>query len=87
MNRKNHTLRITAANQPTVMERMLQITRYRGFVVTGMTMYQVKQNSLLTIELSVQSTNSITHLQSQLYKLIDITDIKVDNSASALCRA
>jgi acetolactate synthase II small subunit len=87
MNTQSHTLRISAENQPTVMEKLLQVTRYRGFVVTGMTMYPEAENSLLTIELSVQSKNSIAQLQYQLHKLIDITDIKVDNSASALCRA
>jgi len=87
MNTQSHTLRITAENQPTVMEKLLQVTRYRGFAVTGMTMHPSGENSLLTIELSVQSKNSIEQLQYQLHKLIDITDIKVDNSALTVCQA
>ncbi|PCI59030.1 MAG: acetolactate synthase 2 small subunit [Gammaproteobacteria bacterium] len=87
MTRQNHTLRITAENQPTVMEKLLQVTRYRGFIVTGMTMFPDTEQTKLTIELSVQSKNSIEHLQYQLHKLIDITDIAVNCTSSAQCRA
>lgn len=83
----NHTLRITAQDQPTVLEKLLQITRYRGFVVTGMTMFPNSESQLLDIELSVQSDVSIEHLQRQLDKLIDIDTIRVDNIASMQCRA
>ena len=77
-----HTLRITAHDQPTVLERLLQVTRYRGFVVTGMTMFPNKENALLDIEMSVRSEHSITHLQHQLDKLFDISDVTVDNILS-----
>jgi len=87
MTRQNHTLRITAENQPTVMEKLLQVTRYRGFIVTGMTMFPESDSSLLTIELSVQSDNSIEHLQYQLNKLIDITTVKLDSEAVSLRHA
>jgi acetolactate synthase II small subunit len=87
MTRQTHTLRITAENQPTVMEKLLQVTRYRGFIVTGMTMFPESDSSLLTIELSVQSDNSIEHLQYQLNKLIDITTIKLESDAASLCSA
>ncbi len=87
MTKHTHTLRITAENQPTVMEKLLQVTRYRGFIVTGMTMFPESDSSLLTIELSVQSDNSIEHLQYQLNKLIDVTAIKLDSDAASLCRA
>jgi len=83
----NHTLRITAENQPTVMEKLLQVTRYRGFIVTGMTMFPDTEQAKLTIELSVQSKNSIEHLQYQLNKLIDINAVEVSNKAQAQCSA
>jgi len=87
MTRENHTLRITAENQPTVMEKLLQVTRYRGFIVTGMTMFPESDQSTLTIELTVQSKNSIEQLQYQLQKLIDITDIQVGSTSAEACRA
>jgi len=83
----NHTLRITADNQPTVMEKLLQVTRYRGFIVTGMTMIPDTEQSKLTIELSVQSKNSIEHLQYQLHKLIDINAVEVNNNVQVQCSA
>lgn len=82
-----HKLMITATDQPTVLERLLQVTRYRGFVVTGMTMFPKELSGELTIELSVRSENSIDNLYHQLDKLFDISDIKVDNSSSLQCRA
>lgn len=83
----NHTLRITAENQPTVMEKLLQVTRYRGFIVTGMTMFPDTEQAKLTIELSVQSKNSIEHLQYQLHKLIDINAIEIKNNTQEQCSA
>jgi acetolactate synthase II small subunit len=77
----SHTLSITADNQPTVMEKLLQVARYRGFSVTGITMFP-QENKQLAIELSIQSDNSIEHLQYQLQKLIDINHICVDNNAT-----
>jgi len=82
-----HTLRITAEDQPTVLERLLQVTRYRGFVVTGMTMFPHKEGDLLDIELSVRSEQTIDRLQWQLHKLIDITQINVDNTNTQQCSA
>ena len=81
-----HTLKITASDQPTVLERLLQVTRYRGFLVTGMTMYPQTAGEM-AIEISVRSENSIDNLYHQLDKLFDIRDIKVDNTTSLQCRA
>ncbi|WDE11724.1 acetolactate synthase 2 small subunit [Thalassomonas haliotis] len=82
-----HTLKITASDQPTVLERLLQVTRYRGFVVTGMTMFPQEAGDELAIEISVRSENSIDNLYHQLDKLFDIRDIRVDNTTSLQCRA
>ncbi|WDE05531.1 acetolactate synthase 2 small subunit [Thalassomonas viridans] len=82
-----HTLKITASDQPTVLERLLQVTRYRGFVVTGMTMFPQEADGELAIEISVRSENSIDNLYHQLDKLFDIRDIRVDNTTSLQCRA
>ena len=76
-----HTLIIKAHDKPTVMEKLLQVARYRGFSVSGMTMFPSGESSMLNIELSVFSDNSIEKLKDQLNKLIDIKDISVDNAA------
>ncbi|NQY63532.1 MAG: acetolactate synthase 2 small subunit [Alteromonadaceae bacterium] len=84
---QQHTLRITAQDQPTVLERLLQVTRYRGFIVTGMTMFPSVDESVLDIELTVQSDKSIDHLHHQLNKLIDVSEISVNESDALKCRA
>ena len=87
VNTQQHTLRITAHDQPTVLERLLQVTRYRGFLVTGMTMFPSTDENILDIELTVQSDKSIEHLHHQLNKLIDISDVSVDSNISSQCSA
>jgi acetolactate synthase II small subunit len=82
-----HTLRITAHNQPTVLERLLQVTRYRGFSVTGMTMFPSNESNLLDIELSVSSEHSIDQLNHQLAKLFDINDVVITDNSSQQCSA
>lgn len=82
----DYNLTITASAQPTVLERLLQVTRYRGFTVTGMTMFPQADADQLKIEISVKSDNSIAHLQQQLYKLIDINDIQLA-ATEQQCRA
>ena len=77
-----HTLRITAHNQPTVLERLLQVTRYRGFSVTGMTMFPSDETNMLDIELSVSSEHSIEQLNHQLAKLFDINEVVIDHKSS-----
>ena len=83
----HHNLRITAQNQPTVLERLLQVTRYRGFTVTEFTMSPADNDTALAIEMSVQSTHPITQLYQQLNKLIDIDTIDVSETAAQLCQA
>lgn len=82
-----HTLKITASDQPTVLERLLQVSRYRGFTVTGMTMFPSDKSNQLNIELSVRSEQAISKLEQQLDKLFDILDVNVENSNSQQCRA
>ena len=73
-----HTLHITANNQPIVLERLLQVTRYRGFAVNTVSSYTRENEAVFDIELSVSSDHPIDQLYHQLNKLVDITDIKVE---------
>lgn len=84
---QQHTLRITASQQPTVLERMLQVTRYRGFVVTGITMFPDVDADSYDIEMTVSSAEPVSKLQTQLDKLFDINEIKIQDSAQQQCRA
>lgn len=84
---KQHTLKIIAQQQPTVLEKLLQATRYRGFAVKGMTMFPNVDDALLDIELSVSSTHSIDKLTVQLHKLYDINTITVASTEQMQCQA
>ncbi len=68
----NHLLTIQTKNQPVVLERLLQVTRYRGFEVAGMEMKPMADFSGLLVTLSIVSDKPISLLTNQLNKLYDI---------------
>jgi acetolactate synthase II small subunit len=68
----NHVLTIQTKNQPVVLERLLQVTRYRGFEVAGMEMKPMADFSGLLVTLSIVSDKPISLLTNQLNKLYDI---------------
>jgi acetolactate synthase II small subunit len=70
------TLTIMANNQPTVMERLLQVTRYRGFSISALSM-RTEGAVDLKIVISVNSENPIENLSRQLLKLVDVVDISI----------
>ena len=68
----NHVLTIQTKNQPVALERLLQVTRYRGFEVAGMEMKPLADFSGLLVTLSIVSDKPISLLTNQLSKLYDI---------------
>lgn len=68
----SHVLTIQTKNQPVVLERLLQVTRYRGFEVAGMEMKPMADFSGLLVTLSIVSDKPIGLLTNQLNKLYDI---------------
>jgi len=71
-----HNLEITVKQCPEVLERVLRVTRHRGFKVTQMHMNTQGDNSL-AINLWVEAERAIELLSNQLDKLIDVTQCKV----------
>jgi len=74
-------------DKQVVLERILQVTRYRGFLINGMTAKVNTGNNVGTIELLVSSDRPISLLTDQINKLVDIKSVKVDNNASQLSKA
>jgi len=80
-----HCLEITADNQPTVLERILQVTRYRGFQVTDFSSSINPENKLLEIRLSIvdpKQTSALPEagahrLYHQLNKLFDVKHVNL----------
>ncbi len=71
-----YQLSISAQNQPAVLERILQVTRYRGFTVTHFAMTP-DGDEKLAITLGVQSEHAIELLQHQLNKLVNVLQVQV----------
>ena len=83
----NHTLNITATNTPAVVERLLQVTRYRGYQLTGLEMKPRSDSRSVVIRLSVSSDKPIHLLTSQLHKLYDIQQLELAGSELAVLTA
>ncbi|OUR75872.1 acetolactate synthase 2 small subunit [Colwellia psychrerythraea] len=75
-----YQLIIMADDKQVVLERILQVTRYRGFLINGMNAEVNTGNNVATITMSVSSERPISLLIDQINKLIDIKGVKVDNS-------
>ena len=83
----NHVLNITANNTPAVVERLLQVTRYRGYQLTGLEMKPRPDAHSLAITLSVSSDKPIHLLTSQLHKLYDVVQLELAGSELAVLSA
>lgn len=78
----NYQLTISVDDKQVVLERILQVTRYRGFLINGMNAKVNTGTNIGTIELMVRSERPIELLVDQINKLIDIKEVKVANRAS-----
>lgn len=83
----NYKLIIMTDDKQVVLERILQVTRYRGFLINGMTAQVNTGNNIATIELLVSSDRPISLLVDQINKLVDIKSVAVDDSSAQLCSA
>jgi len=75
-----YQLIIMADDRQVVLERILQVTRYRGFLINGMNAEVNTGNNVATITMTVSSERPISLLIDQINKLIDIKGVTVDNS-------
>jgi len=80
-NLNKYQLIIMADDKQVVLERILQVTRYRGFLINGINAEVNTGNNVATITMTVSSERPISLLIDQINKLIDIKGVKVDNSA------
>ena len=72
-------------DKQVVLERILQVTRYRGFLINGMTAQVNTGTNIATIELLVSSDRPISLLIDQINKLVDIKSVAVDDTSASLC--
>ena len=75
-----HCLTIRTRNEPVVLERLLQVTRYRGFELTAMDMRPVAEFGSMLITLNISSDKPISLLTNQLNKLYDIQTLELHSA-------
>ncbi|GLX80705.1 acetolactate synthase 2 small subunit [Thalassotalea eurytherma] len=78
----HYQLNITADDKQVVLERILQVARYRGFLINGINAQVNNADNIGIIKLFVSSERSIGLLVDQINKLIDIKSVTVDNKAT-----
>ncbi len=78
----SYQLTIKVDDKQVVLERILQVTRYRGFLISGLNANVNTGTHIGTIELMIRSERPIELLVDQINKLIDIKDVKVTSQAS-----
>lgn len=77
-----YQVQVTAHFRPEVLERVLRLTRHRGFCIKQMDMSS--QDAQLVINMLVESERAIELLSRQLEKLLDVTQVQVQEPACAL---
>jgi len=75
-----HCLTIRTRNEPVVLERLLQVTRYRGFELTAMDMRPLAEFGSMLITLTISSDKPISLLTNQLNKLYDIQTLELHSA-------
>ena len=77
-----YQLQVIAQFRPEVLERVLRLTRHRGFRIAQMDM--TTEDAQLVINMLVESDRAIELLSRQLEKLLDVTGVAVLDQAQAL---
>ncbi|MET1256820.1 acetolactate synthase 2 small subunit [Aliikangiella maris] len=77
-----HVIRIKAYNEATTLEQLLRVVRYRGFKVDRISMNVEPKEQTVDILVCVKSKRPISLLENQLMKLVDITNVCIEESSA-----
>lgn len=80
MKNSDYQLSIIANSNSPVLERIMQVTRYRGFDVVNFHVCRNDAKDCYIISLFVSSDTPIVNLKHQLSKLADIIKISTNNT-------
>lgn len=80
---QQHLLKIKANNEPSTLEQLLRVVRFRGFSVDHISMNVSPQEQALDIQVCVKSKRSIHLLENQLMKLVDVNQVFIEQAAAA----
>ncbi|CBJ83306.1 acetolactate synthase II, small subunit [Xenorhabdus bovienii str. Jollieti] len=82
-----HQLAIQARFCPEILERILRVTRHRGFQICALNMDHTTDSDNVSIELTVASQRSVNLLFSQLMKLVDVAGVEIRHKESQFISA
>ena len=69
-----HSLKLEVYNRPAILERILQVVRYRGYSLLNLNVVPNGMD-MLTVSLTVDGLQPISKLTNQLNKLYDLARI------------
>lgn len=76
-----HIFNIKAINSPAIIERLLRVTRHRGFTLQSMHVDTTIEQ--IDMELLVTGKRPATYLLNQLQKLYDVKNISVSSQQTS----
>ncbi|MCC8380320.1 MULTISPECIES: acetolactate synthase 2 small subunit [Xenorhabdus] len=82
-----HQLAIQARFCPEILERILRVTRHRGFQICALNMDHSIDSDSVCIELTVASQRPVNLLFAQLVKLVDVAGVEIQHKKSQLISA
>ncbi|EOW9155397.1 acetolactate synthase 2 small subunit [Vibrio cholerae] len=74
---QRYLLDIKADDKPVLLERVLRVTRHRGFVIKQVAATQNHESKIASVEIIVDSDRPITPLTNQIEKLWDVRTVEV----------
>ncbi|KQA20952.1 acetolactate synthase 2 small subunit [Vibrio metoecus] len=74
---QRYLLDIKADDKPVLLERVLRVTRHRGFVIKQVAVTQNHESKIASVEIIVDSDRPITTLTNQIEKLWDVRTVEV----------
>ena len=74
---KRYLLDIKADDKPVLLERVLRVTRHRGFIVKQVAGTQNHESKIASVEIIVDSERPISFLVNQIEKLWDVRTVDV----------
>ncbi|EOX3452581.1 acetolactate synthase 2 small subunit [Vibrio cholerae] len=74
---QRYLLDIKADDKPVLLERVLRVTRHRGFVIKQVAATQNHESKIASVEIIVDSDRPLTTLTNQIEKLWDVRTVEV----------
>lgn len=69
-----HSLKLEVNNKPAILERVLQVVRYRGYELISLQVIPDGMD-MLTVLITIDGVQPVSKLTNQLNKLYDLSSI------------